>query len=391
MARLVSSAVLPELGQVIGAPLEVRAWIDHERVRRRADEHLGSGMTRESWKYTPIKGFLEALRETPSEPAAQVVGGSQPGVRAVPFSALTAEDEVEIRRAIAGRLVPERHVLADLALLRARSGWWIEVSGDVSEPLEIQFPTQGIVPVFVRLGPNTSATLVERPWPESSATSERGLLAQVIHVELGSGARLVHERAALDRDRTHYAAVSVRLDHNARYRLGQSAVGSKRRRLEVHAVLDADGAELEMDGAYLVENGQHLDQQFLVEHRAGHTTSHQKFHGIGAGKSRSVFNGRIHIHPKAPQSDAALTNRNLALHADAEMNTKPELEIYTDDVRCSHGATVGRLDDDALFYLTARGIPEADARRLLAQGFVRECLSGQLAEAVLARFMEALR
>src|SRR5690606_19516122 len=191
-------------------------------------------------------------------------------------------------------------------------------------------------------------------------------------------------------DLDHYATVGIRLDRDTRYRLRHSAVGGRRRRLEVHAILDGEGAELEMDGAYLVENRQHLDQQLVVEHRAGHTTSRQKFHGIAAGKGRSVFNGRIHIHPRAPQSDAALTNRNLALAPDAEMNTKPELEIYTDDVRCSHGATVGQIDDEALFYLTTRGIPEVDARRLLAHGFLRDCLSGRLAGATLARFLEAL-
>lgn len=145
-----------------------------------------------------------------------------------------------------------------------------------------------------------------------------------------------------------------------------------------------------MAGAYLVEQGQHLDQQFTVEHGAGHTRSRQQFHGIGAGKGRSVFNGRIHIHPGAPQADAVLSNKNLALHPEAEMNTKPELEIYTDDVKCAHGATVGQLSEESLYYLTTRGIPAEAARRLLSHGFVRECMHGPLAEAAAQRFMEVM-
>src|SRR5690606_28450053 len=99
-------------------------------------------------------------------------------------AALSAEDEVEIRRSIAGRLVPERHVLADLALLRARGGWFIDVSGEVAEPLEIAFPARGIVPVFLRLANHASLTLVERICPDQPDADGRGLLAQIVHAEL---------------------------------------------------------------------------------------------------------------------------------------------------------------------------------------------------------------
>jgi Fe-S cluster assembly protein SufD len=281
------------------------------------------------------------------------------------------------------RLNPERHPLADLSLLRARSGWLIEVSGEAAAPVEIHYPSGGTIPVFVLLAANASLTLVEH-------LHTGAFLSQVTHAELSHGARLTHHRAALEKDVAHYSLLSVRLDQDAGYQLNQSYLGGKRRRAEVHVMLDGPGSHAEMTGAYLVEDGQHLDQQLVVEHRAGRTTSRQKFHGIGAGKGKSVFNGRIHIHRDAPGSDANLSNKNLALHADAEMNTKPELEIYTDDVRCAHGATVGQMATDSLFYLTTRGIPEPQARMLLAHGFVRECMAGPLAEAAAARFMEAL-
>ena len=383
MARVVKTAQLPDVGTVVGSADAARPWLDDVAVRGRAGDSLGSGLIRELWKYTPIKGFLEGLAESATEPAARLTGADQPGVRAVAFDALSGEDEARIRALAGDRLDPARHPVADLALLRARSGWLIEVSGQVKQALEIHFPPQGVVPVFVLLEANASLTLVEHVHGD-------GFLAQVLHAELAPGARLRHESAALDRDVPHYCLSSVRLDRDAGYHLNQTCVGGTRRRMEVHVVLDAPGAEVDMCGAYLVEQGQHLDQHYLVEHRAGHTTSRQKFHGIGAGKGKSVFNGRIHIHPHAPGSDAVLTNRNLALHPDAEMNTKPELEIYTDDVRCAHGATVGQVGADAVFYLTARGIPELRARRMLAHGFVRECLHGALAEPSALRFAEAL-
>jgi Fe-S cluster assembly protein SufD len=136
-----------------------------------------------------------------------------------------------------------------------------------------------------------------------------------------------------------------------------------------------------------VSDGAHLDQQLVVEHRAGATRSRQRFHGIGAGKGTAVFNGRIHIHPGAPGADAALSNRNLALHPDAVIDTKPELEIYTDDVKCSHGATVGRLSEESLFYLCSRGLDPRQARRILCRAFIRECVTGALAEAAEAELL----
>jgi Fe-S cluster assembly protein SufD len=374
---------LPQVSDVVGATDGARAWLDEAAVRHRAGQSLNTGLTRELWKYTPLKGLLEALADSARDPAPTFVNADQPGVRVRPFQALDATEEALVHRLVSDRLAPERHPVADLTLLRARAGWLIEVSGEATQPLEIHYPVRGTVPVFVLLAANASLTLIEH-------LDLEGFLAQVSHAELAPGARLCHHRSALQKDLPHYSLQSVRLERDASYQLNQACVGGKHRRAEVHVVLDGAGARTDMTGAYLVEHGQHLDQQLLVEHRAGHTVSRQKFHGIGAGKGRSVFNGRIHIHRHAPGSDGNLSNKNLALHPDAEMNTKPELEIYTDDVRCAHGATVGQMSTDSLFYLTARGIPQTQARRLLAHGFVRECLAGPLAERAAARFMEAL-
>lgn len=384
MAGLVNAARLPAVADVVGTTDATRRWLDDAALRQRAADALPGVVTRETWKYTPLVPFLERFAESePGAAAIELSGADQPGVTVTAFDALSAERQDQLRRAIEDAIAPERHALADLALLRARGGWLVEVAAETDAPLEIRYPEAGVVPVVVLVHANASATLVEH-------LCTRDFLAQVTHVDLAAGARVEHHRAALEPDVGHYALLNVRLERDAAYRLTQSATGGRRRRLETHVTLDGGGATAELSGAYLVEDGQHLDQQLVIEHRQGHTRSHQKFHGIGAGKGRSVFNGRIHIHRHAPASDAQLSNRNLALHPEAEMNTKPELEIYTDDVRCAHGATVGRLSDDALFYLTARGIPEPEARRLLAYGFVGECLDGPLADAAVQRFREAL-
>lgn len=385
MSRPRRGPALPDLNGILGAAAP--AWVDAGVLRERASASLGSALTRESWKYTPLPPLLETLTDTPAQAAgsgaAVVHGSDQPGIEAIPLSDLSDDDEAAVRRALGKRFDGARHAVADLSLLKARGGWLLKVSAEAADPVTIVHPPRGVSPVFLVVAANASVTVIEQ-------VAADGFLSRVLIAELGAGARLDHFRADLANQHPEYALLDVHLGANAGYRLNQSSVGGQRRRNEIHVTLHGEGGDADLRGAYLVEDGRHLDQQLVVEHRAGRTRSRQKFHGIGAGKGRSVFNGRIHIHPGAPGSDAALSNRNLPMHPDAEMNTKPELEIYTDDVRCAHGATVGALSGDALFYLRSRGVPEGEARKLLAHGFVRECLDGPLADQAARRFMEAL-
>ena len=360
-----------------------RAWLDTEALRSRFGTHLESGTTRELWKYTPVNGFVGGMPDRGAAATMEIVGTDQPGVRAVPFVEMVAADADQVRSLLSNRLEAANHLLADLCLLRASGGWLIDIEARLDQPIQIRYLSEGNAPVVVLLRQGASAELIER-------TAMHGSLAQLLLAEVQEGATLSHHRLALEGDAQHWALQQIRLAANASYQLHQSLLGGQRRRSETHVILDGRGAEASLTGAYLVESGQHLDQQLTVEHRAGDTRSRQTFHGIGCGKGRSIFNGRIHIHPHAARSDAALSNRNLALHPEAEMNSKPELEIYTDDVRCAHGATVGQLSKDSLFYLLSRGISAAEARRLLSHGFLRECLDGPLAETAAERFMTAM-
>ena len=145
-------------------------------------------------------------------------------------------------------------------------------------------------------------------------------------------------------------------------------------RNNVHPVLAGEGGECVINGLFLGTGRQHLDNYMHVEHAAPHCGSRQFYNGILDGQSHGVFHGRIVVHKAAQKTDAKQTNRNLLLSDDAQIDTKPQLEIYADDVKCTHGATIGQIEENALFYLRSRGISEQEARKLLLMAFAEECV-----------------
>ena len=151
-------------------------------------------------------------------------------------------------------------------------------------------------------------------------------------------------------------------------------VGGALVRNNVHPVLAGEGSECLINGLFVGRNRQHLDNYMLVEHASPHCGSRQFYNGILDGHAHGVFHGRIIVHKDAQKTDAKQTNRNLLLSDTAQIDTKPQLEIYADDVKCTHGATIGQIEENSLFYLRSRGIDEASARRLLLFAFASECL-----------------
>jgi Fe-S cluster assembly protein SufD len=157
--------------------------------------------------------------------------------------------------------------------------------------------------------------------------------------------------------------------------------------------MDNEGAECRVDGLYIVSSGQHADTHSVIDHKQPHCTSHQLYKGILHGNSRAVFNGKIFVRHGAQKTDAIQTNKNLLLSAEARVDTKPQLEIFADDVKCAHGAAVGQIDEEELFYLETRGIHAELGRNLLTYGFAAEVIQkiaidsirSQLDEAVLNR------
>ena len=200
--------------------------------------------------------------------------------------------------------------------------------------------------------------------------------AQLITVALGPGAKLCHSLCGTEVTGHQWRLVSVSAAADSSYQLHQLHMGGELERNDVHVRLQGAGARVSVTGALLCGGTARLDNQLVLEHQAPRCQSEARYHGLANQHGKLTFGGRIHILPDAFATDAKLSNPNLLLADSAEINTKPELEIYNDDVACAHGATVGQLDDDAVFYLRSRGISEAGAKALLLRGFVESALGG---------------
>jgi Fe-S cluster assembly protein SufD len=170
----------------------------------------------------------------------------------------------------------------------------------------------------------------------------------------------------------HMATFQIHLGRDGNFSSHSISWGGGLVRNDVNAVLDGEGSEATLNGLYMVEGNQLVDNHMRVDHAQAHCDSHELYKGILEGKSRAVFNGRIYVHEGAQKTDAKQTNRNLLISRDAVCNSNPQLEIFADDVKCTHGSTVGQLDDLAVFYLRSRGIGEEAARSLLTYAFAAD-------------------
>jgi len=197
----------------------------------------------------------------------------------------------------------------------------------------------------------------------------------VSEVFVAEGARLGHYRLqAESRNAFHVGTIEVQQARGSRYESFSFATGAKLSRTNVYTTLAGDAAEAILNGLYMVDGSQHVDHQTRIEHVAPNCPSHELYKGILDGNSHGVFNGKVYVHPEAQKTDGKQSNNNLLLSDSARVDTKPQLEIFADDVKCTHGATVGRLDETALFYMRSRGIGPAQAKRLLTYAFAADVL-----------------
>jgi Fe-S cluster assembly protein SufD len=197
----------------------------------------------------------------------------------------------------------------------------------------------------------------------------------VTEIVAGDGARVDYHRVQRESARAyHVATTQTHQGRDSTIHLHTVAFGAALSRHDIGTVLAGPGGTLILNGLYLLTDQQHADHHTTIDHAADHCESHEYFNGVLDGKSRGVFTGRIVVRPGAQKTDSKQTNNNLLLSADAHADSQPQLEIYADDVKCTHGSTVGPLDPRALFYLRSRGIAETDARRLLTYGFAAEIL-----------------
>lgn len=255
----------------------------------------------------------------------------------------------------------------------------IEVAeGAHVEPLEIVVASTANEPgmshprIVIRAARSSTSRFVLRHVGDDS---ER-LVNSVVDIEVGPDAS-VHVYRLLDNGmRTfHIERIDATVGQRGAVLVHDAQLGSGLARLDLNARLAAPQATAELTGLFLADGSRHLDTHVLVDHLAPSTRSLQDYRGVAAGRGRAVFNGKAVVHPGAQQSQARQSSRNLLLTPGAEIDTKPELEIYADDVQCSHGATTGQLDAAAMFYLRSRGLSETEARSALTRAFTGAVLS----------------
>ena len=172
----------------------------------------------------------------------------------------------------------------------------------------------------------------------------------------------------------HVASMHVHAGRNANFSSHSFSLGAKIVRNDVTALLDGEGAECTLNGLYLADGDRLVDNHTVIDHAKAHCPSHEIYKGILGGKARAVFNGKIVVRQDAQKTDAKQTNRALLLSDNASINTKPQLEIFADDVKCTHGAAIGQIDEDAIFYLRARGLTYFEARDMLIHAFAGDIL-----------------
>jgi Fe-S cluster assembly protein SufD len=227
--------------------------------------------------------------------------------------------------------------------------------------------------IFVRAGRNSRVTLVEQYLGPNDLEA---FTNASVSIDLQPGAKLSHYRLQQESTRSfHIAQVDARLGNDSCYVSRDVAFGAALARTKVSAKLAGSGAEAHLGGLFAPNGSQHLDTFTLVDHIAAHTVSSEEYRGIAGGRGRGVYRGKVIVRKDAQKIDSRQSSRNLLLSPTAEIDTRPELEIYANDVKCSHGATVGQLDATALFYLRSRGLSDAQARSLLIRAFAESVLT----------------
>ena len=300
------------------------------------------------------------------------------GIEVVRFSDATADESAVIKQHLGTVVDAKSHLFAALNASWTTDGVFVRVSRPVEQPLQLVWLTLPQSESFavsqrllVVMDAGSSATLVEHY--VSSDEAQNSFTNGTTEIVIGDGARLRHYRLHLEEEHAlHIGGVHIDLHRDARLEGFHLALGGTLKRIDVEINHRGEGAECVLDGVYLPRHDQTVDYHTNVQHRVPRCNTTETFRGIVADNAKAVFNGRIHIHPDAQKTRAELSNKNLLTSDKAEVDTKPELEIYADDVQCAHGATVARLDEQAVFYLVSRGIARQDAQVMLSFGFINE-------------------
>ncbi len=409
------------------------AWLERLRAgaMERFEESGFPSLKDEEWKYTNVAAlaavdFQPSSLQTSAKGEVDLLGLSQfrhletsesqlvfiNGKLRQDLSALTAIPKGVVALDLSAAIADERYreivwkhlaqqadyvvngfTALNTALISHGAFVYIPKDAIVSVPLNLLFISDGthvasFPRVLVVAEENSSATLIES---YASTKDSKYFTNAVVEIVLREGASLEHYK--LQRESTeafHIATTAADLGRNSRYDATTITFGAQLSRHDFHVIMDDEGAECWVDGLYLVTGSQHTDTHSVIDHRKPHCTSHQLYKGILDGKSRAVFNGKVFVRHDAQKTDAMQTNKNLLLSNEARVDTKPQLEILADDVKCAHGAAVGQLEEDELFYLEARGIHPDLARNLLTYGFAEEVIGKIKIESIRKQLDEAV-
>ncbi|HMG70166.1 MAG TPA: Fe-S cluster assembly protein SufD, partial [Gemmatimonadaceae bacterium] len=328
------------------------------------------------------------------------VTGLGTGVRVTSLAQAIKSGSAVIERHL-GKIAPfEQHTFTALNTAFITEGTFIELAADtvVEQPIHVVFVSDGDSVSHPRnlivAGRHSRATVIE----SYVSLRDSGYFTNAVtEISLGEGAHLDHYKLQRESESAfHVGTVQTRQERNSQLHSFSFAVGGSLARTNIYTSLDGDAATCTLNGLYLTDGAQHIDNQTSIEHIAPNCPSHELYKGVLDGRSHGVFNGKVYVHPEAQKTDGKQSNNNLLLSPTARVDTKPQLEIFADDVKCTHGATVGRLDDMAMFYLNSRGIGPETARMLLTYAFAAdvletielEPLKKQLERMVLARFAD---
>ncbi len=311
---------------------------------------------------------------------------------------LASVDEDDVRALTAQPTVaiePRARALFDLNTACMSGGAVVHLGrGAILDPVQLLFvavpeaePVAFHLRNLIRAEAGSSATVLESYVSLGEGAYWTNAVTQI---DVAPNAVLRHYKLQAESGAAfHVAETSVRLDHQAAYRMFAVSLGSQLGRNEVDVDLAATEAVARLAGTTLARGAQHLDTTVRIEHSMPRGTSSQEFKNVVDGRAHAVFQGRIRVAPDAQKTDAQQVSRSLLLSKRAGADTKPELEILADDVKCSHGATTGDLDEEALFYLRARGVGEAEARSLLIDAFIGELIEHITVESARAYFRRA--
>ncbi|MBA6342216.1 Fe-S cluster assembly protein SufD [Colwellia sp. MB02u-10] len=402
------------LKQVIDRGQAIDDWLSPLRVQ--ALEALGNtkwpNRRVESWKYTSLAP-LEQLELSPSSTAGKAIiedieglnsldlvfvnGKLQSDISLLPLpqglhiSSLqdASDKEQNTANALFAKIKPQRHLFGLVNDVLAEDGLIIDIDANskIEQPIRIvNISSDGQEShhrVLVRLGSHASATVIEHGQGEQASLS-----TGFAEYDIGEQAYLEHYRLAMHTHQAiHIGGCHFSLQQKAQLNSTLIAYGSELSRMDVDIIHNGEHAKAKFNAIYLLGEAENFDLHSTIEHVMPNGTTKENARGIVGDKAKAVFNGRIHIHRNAQKTLAELHNRNLLLSRRGQINTKPELEIYADDVLCAHGATVAETEEETLYYLLSRGISRSQALVMLNFGFIQELVE-QMPNQHLAQWLK---